>query len=98
MTYQKASSPVCVWRLFSPPSFTTCTWTFIRSLLQTCSVFLTPSNCGVWYLNSLASCGMGHLAFKVWLTLFLIRDGGQAQSKRRRDPAPLTVYGRMYYL
>jgi hypothetical protein len=41
---------------------------------------------------------MGHLALKVLLTLFLIGDGGQAPSKRRRDPAPLTVYGRMYYL
>jgi hypothetical protein len=46
----------------------------------------------------LASCGMGHLALKVLLTLFMIGDGGQAPSKRRRDPAPLTVYGRMYYL
>src|SRR5687768_8531493 len=79
MTYQKASSPVCVWRLFSPPSLTTCTWTFIRSLLQTVTVFLTPSNSGVWYLNSLDSCDMVHLVRRIFLRVFRFGESGQGR-------------------
>src|SRR5918994_2807954 len=58
MTYQNASSPGWVCKLFSPPLLTTWTWTRMRSLSQTSTVFFTPSNSGFSYLKGFASCAI----------------------------------------